>query len=182
MVTMRPIFVRKLSKKEKVELKKLLRSTNTRLYKRARVIWLSGVKHLKAPEIAEIADLHLINVRIWIKRFNQKGMNSLREKFSSGRPPVITPKKRGQIIALLKTKPKVFGLPWNNWTLRGLKEVVIKRKIVKRISHVYIGRIIAEEGYSYKRSKRWITSPDPEYDLKKTLLRKPLGIWTKVKK
>jgi transposase len=179
---MRPIFVRKLSKKEKTELKKLLKSTNTRLYKRARVIWLSGIQHLKAPDIAKIADLHLINVRIWIKRFNQEGMDSLREKFSPGRPPVITPKKRAQIIALLKTKPKVFGLPWNNWTLRGLMEVVIKRKVVKRISHVYIRRIIAEEGYSYKRSKRWITSPDPEYDFKKTALRKPLGLWIKQEK
>lgn len=179
---MRPIFVQKLSRAERKELKKLLRSTNTRVYKRARVIWLSGVEHLRAPEIAKIADLHLINVREWINRFNKIGINSLRERFSPGRPKVITSQKRRRIIALLKIKPKVFGLPLNSWNLRDLAETVIKQKIVKNISHEYIREIIAEEGYSYKRSKRWITSPDSEYDLKKTSLRKRLGIWTKVKK
>ena len=177
---MRPIFVRKLSRHEKVELKKLLSSTNTQVYKRARVIWLSAIKHLKAPEVAKIADLHLINVRIWIKRFNQEGIGALKGKSSPGRPPVITPEERRQIISLLKTKPKVFGLPLSNWNLRNLAEIAVEQRIVGRISHVYIGKIISEEGYSYKRSKRWITSPDPEYDLKKTALRKPLGIWTRI--
>lgn len=181
-VTVRPIFVRKLSKQERRELEKLLHSTNTRVYKRARVIWLSSIRHLKPPEIAKIADLHLINVRTWIKRLNQEGIKALKGKFSSGRPPVITPEKRGQIIALLKTKPKAFGLPWSSWNLRGLAETAVKQKIVERISHVYIRKIIAEEGYSYKRSKRWITSPDPEYELKKIALRKSLGQWIKVAK
>ena len=164
---MRPIFARKLSKKEMVEIKKLLKSTNTRLYKRARVIWLSTTQHLKAPEIAKIVDLHLINVRIWIKRFNRQGIDSFKLRFSLGRPREIRPKQRKQIIKLLKTKPKEFGLSWNSWNLRGLCQIAIKEGIVKSISPEYIRRIITEEGYSYKRSKRWITSPDPEYELKK---------------
>lgn len=50
---MRTIFARKLSRNEMVELKKLLKSTNARIYKRARVIGLSSTEHLKAPEIAK---------------------------------------------------------------------------------------------------------------------------------
>ena len=176
---MRPVFIRKLSRHEKRIIKELLRSINTRLYKRARIIWLSSVKHLKAPKIAEIVDLHLINVRTWINRFNQEGINSLKEKHSPGRPKVITSQQRRQIIGLLKNNPRTFGLPLNNWNLRELAEAAVKQKIVKRISYVYIRKIIAQEGYSYKRSKRWITSPDPQYNLKKNELRKPLGIWTK---
>lgn len=179
---MRPIFVRKLSRNERVELKKLLKSTNTRLYKRARVIWLSSTEHLKAPEIAKIADLHLNKVRKYIRRFNEKGIAGLYRKSSPGRPREIKPKQRRQIIRLLKTKPNTFGLPGNSWDLRGLAEVAVKQGIVESISHEYIRRIIAEEGYSYKRSKRWISSPDPEYEFKKNLLRKPLGTWIKLKK
>lgn len=176
---MRPIFVRKLSKTEKAKLEKLLKSTNTRLYKRARVIWLSSVQRIKAAEIAEIVDLHLINVRMWIKRFNRQGIASLKPRFSPGRPKEIKPLQRKEIIRLLKTKPKAFGLAWSSWSLRGLCQIAVKTRVVKTISPEYMRRIIAEEGYSYKRSKRWITSPDPEYELKKTVLRKPLGIWTK---
>lgn len=177
---MRPIFVRELSRTEKAELKKLLKSTNTRLYKRARVIWLSATKHLKVPEIAKIVDLHFINVRIWIRRFNKDGLNSLKPRFSPGRPREIKQRQREKIVRLLKTKPRELGLAWSNWSLRVLCQIVIKMRIVKTISPEYIRRLIAEEGYSYKRSKRWITSPDPEYEVKKTVSRGRLGLWTRL--
>ena len=179
---MQPIFVRKLSKKERSEIEKLLKSTNTRLYKRARVVWLSSTQGLKAAEIAKIVDLHLNKVRKYIRRFNERGIAGLYQKPSSGRPREIKLKQRRQIIKLLKTKPKKFGLPWSSWNLRGLAEIAVKERIVESISHEYIRKIIAEEGYSYKRSKRWISSPDPEYELKKTSSRKPLGRWTNLKK
>lgn len=165
---MRPIFVRKLSKIEKTELKKLLKSTNTRLYKRARVIWLSAIKRLKAPEIVKIVDLHLNKVRKYIWRFNQEGIVGLYQKPSGGRPREIKEKQRTEIIRLLKTKPGAFGLAWSSWSLRGLCAIAIKEKVVKTISPEWMRRVIAEEGYSYKRSKRWINSPDPEYEGKKT--------------
>ncbi len=179
---MRPIFVRKLSKAEKAKLEELLKSTNTRLYKRARVIWLSATQYLKAPEIAKIVDLHLNKVRKYIRRFNKKGIAGLYQNPSSGRPREIKLQQRKQIIRLLKSKPKAFGLAWSSWNLRGLCQIAIKEEIVRSISPEYIRRIIAEEGYSYKRSKRWITSPDPGYEVKKTVLRRRLGIWTKLKR
>jgi len=179
---MRPIFVRKLSKTERTKLKKLLKSTNTRLYKRARVIWLSATQHLKAPEIAEIVDLHLNKVRKYIRRFNEKGIAGLYQKSSGGRPREIKAEQRNKIIRLLKAKPREFGLAWSSWSLRGLCAIAIKERVVKTISPEYMRRVIAEEGYSYKRSKRWINSPDPEYEVKKTASRGRLGLWTKLAK
>lgn len=176
---MKPIFVRRLKPKELGRLKELLRTNNLRLYKRARVIELSS-KGLKTTEIAEYVDLHLNKVRKWIRRFNQEGIDSLLPRYSPGRPLEISPKGRSKIIKLLKTKPATLGLSLSSWSLRDLAKVIQERKIVETISHVHLGRIIKAEGYSYKRSKRWITSPDPEYELKKTLLRRRLGIWTKL--
>lgn len=177
---MRPIFVRKLSTQEKAELRKLLKSADTRLYKRARTVWLSATQRLKAPEIANIVDLHLNKVRRYIRRFNQKGITGLYQKFSAGRPREINDKQRKQVIAALKSKPREFGLAFSNWSLRGLCQVVIKERIIKAISPEWMRRIIAEEGYSYKRSKRWITSPDPKYEVKKTVSRGRLGVWTRL--
>ncbi len=177
---MRPIFVRKLSKTERTKLKKLLKSTNTRLYKRARVIWLSATRHLKAPEIAEIVDLHLNKVRKYIRRFNRKGINGLYQKSSGGRPREIKTEQRKQLVRLLKTKPKEFGLSWSSWSLRGLCEIAAKERIVRTISPEWMRRVIAEEGCSYKRSKCWITSPDPRYEVKKTVSRGRLDLWTRL--
>ncbi|MBT9140139.1 MAG: hypothetical protein DDT30_00712 [Dehalococcoidia bacterium] len=178
---MKPIFVRKLKPKELGRLKELLKVNNLRLYKRARAIELSN-KGLKATEIAGYVDLHLNKVRKWIRRFNQEGIDGLLPRYSLGRPLEISPKGRKEIIKLLKTKPATLGLSLSSWSLRDLAKVIQQRKIVGGISHVHLGRIIKAEGYSYKRSKRWITSPDPEYELKKSALRRRLGIWTKLKK
>lgn len=176
---MQPVFVRKLTHSERKRLQELLRANNLRLHKRARVIELSS-KGLKAPQISEYVGLHLNKVRKWVRRFNREGIECLLPRYSPGRPVKISRKERTKIIRLLKTKPASLGLGINNWNLRDLAKVAQQRKIVDSISHTHIWRIIEEEGYSYKRSKRWITSPDPEYDLKKTALRKPLGIWTKI--
>ena len=177
---MRPIFVRKLSKTERKELQKLLKSTNTRLYKRARVIWLSAFQHLKAAEIAKIVDLHLNKVRKYICRFNERGINGLYQKPSPGRPPEIKTQQRREIVRLLKTKPAALGLSMTSWNLRDLAIIAQREKIVNDISHMHLWRIIKEEGCSYKRSKRWITSPDIGYEVKKNVSRRRLGIWTKL--
>lgn len=176
---MRPIFVKKLSKAERQELQKLLKSTDTRLYKRARVIWLSAFQRLKATEIAKIADLHLNKVRKYICRFNEMGIAGLYQKPSPGRPVEIKTQQRKKIIRLLKTKPNALGLSLTSWNLRELASITQKEKIVNNISPMHLWRIIKEEGYSYKRSKRWITSPDPEYEVKKTSSKTPSGPWTK---
>lgn len=165
---MRPIFVRRLKPKELERLKELLKTNNLRLHKRARVIDLSR-KGLKASEIAEYVDLHLNKVRKWIRRFNQEGIEGLLPKYSPGRPLEITPKERIKIVRLLKTKPATLGLSLSSWNLRDLTKFVQERKIVDSISHVHLWRIIKEEGYSYKGSKRWVSSPDPEYEVKKTV-------------
>lgn len=178
---MQPIFVRKLKPKELKRLKDLLKINNLRLHKRARVVDLS-INGLKAPEIAKYVGLGLNKVRKWIRRFNQEGIESLLPKYSPGRPPEINPKARMKIIKLLKTKPKTLGSNLTSWNLRELAKTVQERKIANSISHVHIWRIIKEGGYSYKRSKRWITSIDPEYELKKTALRTRLGIWTRLAK
>ncbi len=179
---MQPIFARKLFRTEKIELKKLLKSTDARLYKRARAVWLSAIQHLKAPKIAEIVDLHLNKVRKYIGRFNQKGIIGLYQKTSSGRPPEIEAAQRKKIIRLLKTKPAVLGLSISSWSLRELAVIAKREQIVNNVSPMHLWRIIKEEGYSYKRSKRWITSPDPEYEVKKTLLRRHLGAWTRIER
>lgn len=175
---MQPVFIRRLNFRERKRLKELLRVNNLRLHKRARVIELSN-KGIKAPEIAKYVGLHLNKVRKWIRRFNQEGIECLELRYSPGRPIRIGTNKRNRIIALLKTKPATLGLGISIWNLRDLAEVVKKKKIVKDISHVHLWRIIKKEGYSYKRSKRWITSPDPEYEFKKNGLRKFSEIWTK---
>lgn len=160
------IHVRKINSEEKRKLKKMLKGNNLRLYRRAKAVMLSS-EGFTAPKIAHLVDLHLNKVRKWIKRFNVQGTRGLYQKYSPGRPPKISQETRGKMINLLKQKPRDLGLPITSWTLKELANEMVRQQTVPQISYVRIYQIIKEQGYSFKRAKRWITSPDPDYELKK---------------
>lgn len=166
---MAPIFTCSLKEKEKEILKKALKSHDTIVYKRAKTILLSA-QGKKAPEIAKLIDFHLNSVRSSINRFNKEGLKVLKHPQNGGRKPIFTKEVRKKIINLLKDKPQKYGLWRTTWSLESLAKIAIKSKIVEKISFVRIWQIFKEEGYSYQKSKDWIYSPDPQYDLKKRLL------------
>lgn len=166
---MAPIFVRSFKSREKKVLQKALKSHDAIVYKRAKTILLSA-QGKKAPQIAKTIDFHLNSVRCWINEFNKKGITILKHPQNGGRKPTFNKEVRKKIINLLKNKPQNYGFWQAGWSLSALVKAAIKSKIVKEISFVRIWQIFKEEGYSYQKSKSWISSPDPQYDLKKRLL------------
>jgi hypothetical protein len=86
--------------------------------------------------------------------------------------PVLDESKRERLKALLHISPRAFGKPTSNWTLQLVAEVSFKQAIVnKQLSHEMIRQAIKRMGVNWKRAKNWITSPDPQYALKKNSLR-----------
>jgi len=53
-------------------------------------------------------------------------------------------------------------LPFNTWSLRKLRAYLIKKKIVKDISHEEIRNILLSEGLSYRRVRQELMSEDPK--------------------
>lgn len=166
---MRPIFVCSLRKKEEEVLKKALKSPDTIVYKRAKTILLSS-QGKKAPAIVKLIDFHLNSVHSCINKFNKKGLKVLEHPQNGGRRTIFTKEIRKKIINLLRDKPRNYGFWQTGWSLGSLAKTAVKSKIVKEISFARIWQIFKEEGYSYQKSKSWIYSPDPQYDLKKRLL------------
>jgi hypothetical protein len=73
------------------------------------------------------------------------------------------------VIEILHHKPKVYGINRSNWTLRSLAKAFEKHYDV-RVSHSTVGRLLKEAGLSWKKSRRVLTSPDPNYREKVELL------------
>src|SRR5258708_3765257 len=74
----------------------------------------------------------------------------------------------GQLRALIHQSPRLFGIGRSTWTLGLLAEVCAERGIVDRqVSQSTIGRTLQRMNIRWKRSRRWMTSPDPQYALKK---------------
>jgi transposase len=101
-------------------------------------------------------------VRKVIHEFNERGMDSLRPRYGGGRPRRITTDQRQQIIAVAGARPDDQGVPLTRWSLPRLS-VYLAEHDIARVSFGHLGRLLAEAGLSFQRTRTWKASPDPDY-------------------
>jgi hypothetical protein len=71
--------------------------------------------------------------------------------------------------ALLHERPRAFGKPRRTWTLRLAAEVCWERGLTPhQVSIETIRQALKRLGVRWRRAKRWMTSPAPQYALKKS--------------
>jgi transposase len=73
------------------------------------------------------------------------------------------------LIEILHHNPKVYGINRSNWT-QGSLAVAFEKLYGQRPSKSTVGRLLKEAGLSWKKSRRVLTSPDPNYREKVELL------------
>jgi transposase len=164
-----PLNVRELSPEERDRLEAVLRSTDAFPVRRAQVLLASARKE-RVSRIAHSLGYSAQMVRNVIHAFNSRGFESLVRE--SSRPkssqPVLDEVRREQLQHLLHQSPRTFGKPKSLWTLDLAAEVAFEQGITpERMSGETIRRALKRLGTSWKRGKRWITSPDPQYVRKK---------------
>jgi len=119
---------------------------------RLQIIMLSA-EGKRVPEISEEVNLHPINVRKWIHRFNRYGLDGLRSGKSPGRPPVFNDEQRNRVIEIANTNPRSLGLHYSRWSLQRLRRYLIEQHIVEHISVETIRQILqAQEPVAVRRS------------------------------
>ena len=77
------------------------------------------------------------------------------------------------LIEILHHKPNAFGINRSNWTLESLAEAYGKL-YGQKPSTSTVGRLLKKAGYSLKKSRQVLTSPDPNYREKVELLLRTL--------
>jgi transposase len=124
------------------------------------------------PEIRKITNHHdNNNIRKWIHRFNEKGIEGIISKIHKHKSIKFTDSVEKQIVEIATKNPrKHYGLPFSTWSLlRVLAGFIIKEmKLVDSISHAEIRNILLKHGIRWRKSKMVLAnSKDPEYDIKK---------------
>lgn len=117
---------------------------------RLQIIMLSAAGK-RVPEISEEVHLHPINVRKWIHRFNEHGLDGLRSGKSPGRPPVFSEVQRNQIVEIASTIPRALGLHDSRWSLQRLRRYLMERRIVDQISVETIRQILQSHEMTHTR-------------------------------
>jgi hypothetical protein len=77
------------------------------------------------------------------------------------------------LIEILHHKPNVYGINRSNWTQEALAEA-FEKLFGQRPSASTVSRLLKQAGLSWKKSRKVLTSPDPNYREKVELLLKTL--------
>jgi transposase len=165
-----PIRVRDVPSEERSELEALYHETkDVRIRQRVQIILLAVERQMIAPQIASIVRTNDQTVRNWIKRFNREGIAGLYDEPRTGAPPKVTAAYRQRLVEIVRRRPRSLGQPYSLWTLQRLADFLAEETGI-RVSHVTVRQILADHGIVLSRPQHKVTSPDPEYELKKRRL------------
>lgn len=111
-------------------------------------------------------------VRNVLHGFNAQGLAVLHE--GSSRPhrlrTAFSEEGTQQLKELVHRSPRDFGKDRSTWTLELAAQVSFEQGIIScEVSDESVRRALKRLKTNWKRAKHWITSPDPQYLLKKTL-------------
>jgi transposase len=165
-----PIYLRPLSPEERQHREARLRSSDAFTLRRCQIL-LASARGQRPAQIARQLSCATQSVRNAIHAFHTRGLASLSAQ--SRRPKhtraVLDTGKAEQLRALLHERPRAFGKPRSTWTLRVAAEVCWERGLTPSlVSLETIRQALKRLGVGWRRAKRWITSPDPQYALKKS--------------
>jgi transposase len=170
---MRAIRVPPLTETDRKELDELYRTTKEpRLGTRAQMILLSAEQQLKVPYIAQIVRESESTVQRWLRRYLAEGLAGLHDEPRPGRPPEITAQYREQLAATVRRRPRSLNQPYSLWTLQRLADYMAEETGI-RASTETVRRILNRAEIVLSRPQHKITSPDPEYEVKKRRLKRP---------
>ena len=153
-------------------LDELYRTTkDVRLQRRAQMILLAAEKQLVAGEIASIVRKDEQTVRRWLKRYLAEGVEGLKDTPRPGGQMIVTDEYRTKLVASVRQRPRSLEQPYSMWSLQRLADYMAEETGI-RVSDETVRRHLAAEGIVLSRPQHKISSPDPEYEVKKRRLKK----------
>lgn len=171
---MKAIKLPPLSNEQLKELDALYRTTrNARLQRRAQMILLAAEKRLVASEIAEIVRESDQTVRRWLKRYQAEGIEGLKDSPRPGGERATTEAYRKQLLETVRRRPRSLDQPYSLWTLQRLADYMAEQTGI-RVSDETVRRELKRGGIVLSRPQHKISSPDPEYEVKKRRLKTPV--------
>lgn len=160
-------MARQLTEQEIEVLQAILRcqTAEVRLHRRARMVLLAAAGESIAS-IARKLGTNRQRVGEWLGRFDDQRLEGLEDLPRSGRPDVLTPLERHQVVAVACCSPSEFGVNRAVWTHRALRAAVLSAGLVRSIGTSTVGGILEQAEIKPHRIKMWCHSEDPAFQAK----------------
>jgi len=168
---MKAIRVPPLTDEQRDELDRLYRMTKVpRVRTRAQMVLLSAEQDLTAPAIAAIVRESADTVGRWLKRYLAEGLEGLKDAPRPGRPSELTEVYRSKLMAAVRQRPRSLNQPYSLWTLQRLIDYMAE-ETSQRVSIETMRQLLKRNGIVLSRPQHKISSPDPDYLVKKRRLK-----------
>ena len=153
-------------------LENLYRTTKeVRLRTRAQMILLAGEQRMTAPAIAKVVRETDQTVRNWLKRYLAEGIEGLKDRPGGGAPAKVTKAYEEQLLASVRRRPRSLGQPYSMWTLQRLADYMAEQT-GSRLGYETVRQVLLAGEIVLSRPQHKISSPDPEYQVKKRRLKR----------
>ena len=153
------IFVRALAADERRVLQGLARTEVGRVSERIRMVLLSG-RGYAVPQIAAIFECDEATVRAWLARFEADGVDGLRDRPRSGRPPKADAGAREAIRRALEQPPAAAGHLAGFWTVAMLT-LHLATTLGAAVSATTVRRAVRALDFRWRRPRHELRR-DPE--------------------
>ncbi|WP_222845947.1 helix-turn-helix domain-containing protein [Flavilitoribacter nigricans] len=169
---MKPIKV-ELKEDDLKALEQLYHQTkDVRMRTRAQIILLNGEQCLVAGAIASIVRMNEVSVQRILHRYQTQDIEGLKDEPRSGRPPKMTAAYLEKLIATVRRRPRALELDYSVWTLDYLRDYMAEQTGIL-LSRETIRRHLKKADITFSRPQHKISSPDPDYEVKKKRSKKP---------
>jgi transposase len=148
-------------------LDELYRTTkDVRLRSRAQMILLAAEEGWTASAISKVVRCDENTVRLWLKRYLAEGIEGLKDNPRPGISPKVTPAYEEKLVAAVRVRPRSLDLAFSMWTLQRLADYLAEETGI-RVHAETVRLHLAKQEIVLSRPQHKISSPDPEYTVKK---------------
>lgn len=159
---------------EQIEaLDELYRTTrDVRLRSRAQMILLAAEQGWTVSAISEVVRCDENTVRLWLKRYLAEGTEGLKDEPRPGISPKVTPEYEDKLVAAVRVRPRSLDLAFSTWTLQRLADYLAEVTGI-RVEAETVRLHLAKHDIVLSRPQHTISSPDPDYQVKKRRSKTP---------
>jgi len=155
----RKITVRELSNDELSFLERASRGKDYEAKARAQMILLSKNERLSANKIASRLGVHRHTVEARINRFNESGIEGLKDIPPPGRPPKITEEEKEAMFKAALGKPNEFGLPYSSWSAPKLTNYLLKNNLLKhKICSEWVRKLLKKRDSNSRKQSNGLSA------------------------
>lgn len=168
---MKPLYARPLTDEERPTLRQSVKSRDGFRVRRAHMILMSAEEQLKVNEIGRRLGCQGQAVREAIHAFHEKGLDCLQAGSHARHDDqrAFDDEARHRLQELVRRSPRDLGYDASLWTLDLLAQACFDRGLTtRRVTGETVRATLATMAITWQRAKHWISSPDPNYELKKS--------------